>query len=88
MCRVHRSSKSANSYLYNGIVAALISAELEGRSFGEAVLAAASADRCDLLIEGAFTRNRLRQMMFGGATSHITQICKIHGALQKQLPLP
>ena len=46
-------------------------AELEGRSTGEAVLDAARAKGCDLLVKGAFTRNRLRQMVFGGATSHI-----------------
>jgi len=37
------------------------------------VLAAAGAEGCDLLIKGAFTRNRLRQMIFGGATSHIME---------------
>jgi nucleotide-binding universal stress UspA family protein len=34
---------------------------------------AAKAEGCDLLVKGAFTRNRLRQMIFGGATSHIMQ---------------
>jgi nucleotide-binding universal stress UspA family protein len=58
---------------YNGIAAELMSIELEGRDTGEAVLAAAKADGCDLLIKGAFTRNRLRQTIFGGATSHIMQ---------------
>jgi nucleotide-binding universal stress UspA family protein len=58
---------------YNGITAELLSVELEGRSTGEAVLAAAKADNSDLLIKGAFTRNRLRQTIFGGATSHIMQ---------------
>lgn len=57
----------------NGIVAESMSVELEGRSTGEAVLDAARARGCDLLIKGAFTRNRLRQMVFGGATSHILQ---------------
>jgi len=56
---------------YNGIAAEPASVEVEGRSTGEAVLAAAAAEGCDLLIKGAFTRNRLRQMIFGGATSHI-----------------
>jgi nucleotide-binding universal stress UspA family protein len=55
----------------NGIAAEPVSVELEGRSTGEAVLAAAEAEGADLLIKGAFTRNRLRQMIFGGATSHI-----------------
>jgi nucleotide-binding universal stress UspA family protein len=38
---------------------------------GGAVLAAASAAGCDLLIKGAYTQSRLRQMIFGGATNHI-----------------
>jgi len=59
--------------VYNDIPAELLSVDLEGRSTGEAVLAAAKADGCDLLIKGAFTRNRLRQTIFGGATSHIMQ---------------
>src|ERR1700730_13904132 len=58
---------------YNGIAAETMSIELAGRSTGEAVLAAAKAEGCDLLVKGAFTRNRLRQMIFGGATSHIMQ---------------
>src|SRR5262245_2350559 len=56
---------------YNGIAAEPIHIQLEGRSTGEAVLAAAKAEGCDLLVKGAFTRHRLRQMIFGGATSHI-----------------
>jgi nucleotide-binding universal stress UspA family protein len=32
-----------------------------------------AAESCDLLIKEAFTRNRLRKMIFGGATSHIMQ---------------
>jgi nucleotide-binding universal stress UspA family protein len=51
--------------------AELVNIGLEGRSTGEAVLAAAKANGCDLLIKGAFTRTRLRQTIFGGATSHV-----------------
>src|SRR5215468_11570533 len=58
---------------YNNIAAELVSVELEGRSTGEAVLAAAETEGADLLIKGAFTRHRLRQMIFGGATSYIMQ---------------
>jgi nucleotide-binding universal stress UspA family protein len=58
---------------YNGIAAEPMSIELHGRSTGEAVLAAANAEGCDLLVKGAFTRARLRQMIFGGATSHIME---------------
>jgi nucleotide-binding universal stress UspA family protein len=59
--------------LYNDIAAEPVSIKAEGRSTGAAVLDAARARGCDLLIKGAFTRNRLRQMIFGGATSHIME---------------
>jgi len=55
----------------NGIAAKPVRVEIENRSTGEAVLAAAKAEGCDLLVKGAFTRSRLRQLVFGGATSHI-----------------
>jgi nucleotide-binding universal stress UspA family protein len=38
---------------------------------GEAVLSAAASLGCDLLIKGAYTQSRIRQMIFGGATSYI-----------------
>jgi nucleotide-binding universal stress UspA family protein len=38
---------------------------------GEAILSEAKALGCDLLVKGAYTQSRLRQMFFGGATSHI-----------------
>jgi nucleotide-binding universal stress UspA family protein len=38
---------------------------------GEAILSEAAALGCDLLVKGAYTQSRLRQMIFGGATSHI-----------------
>jgi nucleotide-binding universal stress UspA family protein len=56
---------------YNGIAAESMQVQLKGRSAGEAVLAASKAEGCDLLIKGAFTRHRLRQMIFGGTTSHV-----------------
>ena len=34
-------------------------------------MAQAAARQCDLLIKGAYTQSRLRQMIFGGATRHI-----------------
>jgi nucleotide-binding universal stress UspA family protein len=55
----------------NGIGAKPMNVEIGNRSTGEAILAAAKSEGCDLLVKGAFTRNRLRQMIFGGATSHI-----------------
>jgi nucleotide-binding universal stress UspA family protein len=55
----------------NGIPAAAMTVGLEGRNTGEAILAAAQTLGCDLLIKGAYTQSRLRQMIFGGATRHI-----------------
>jgi nucleotide-binding universal stress UspA family protein len=55
----------------NGIAATSKTVGLEGKSTGEAILRAAKAEGCDFLVKGAFTQSRLRQMIFGGATSHI-----------------
>ena len=55
----------------NGIAAKPMTIGLEGRNTGEAILRASKAEGCDLLVKGAFTQSRLRQMIFGGATSHI-----------------
>ena len=41
------------------------------RTVGEIFLTEAEAIGCDLLVKGAYTQSRLRQMIFGGATSHI-----------------
>jgi nucleotide-binding universal stress UspA family protein len=55
----------------NGIVAAPMKVELDGRNTGEAILAAAQSLGCDLLVKGAYTQSRLRQWIFGGATQHV-----------------
>jgi nucleotide-binding universal stress UspA family protein len=66
------SADQAVAYLRrDGVAAELMSVSLDGRSTGERVLAAAKAQSCDLLVKGAYTQSRLRQMIFGGATSHI-----------------
>ncbi|GJE46332.1 universal stress protein [Methylobacterium soli] len=46
-------------------------------SSGEVFLAEAQALSSDLLIKGAYTQSRLRQMFFGGATSHILRHAKL-----------
>jgi nucleotide-binding universal stress UspA family protein len=57
----------------NRIVTDLKTAELNGRSTGETVLAVSRSLGCDLLIKGAYTQSRLRQMIFGGATQHVLE---------------
>lgn len=41
------------------------------RSVGRAILEESAEWGADLLVKGAYTQSRLRQMIFGGATSHI-----------------
>jgi nucleotide-binding universal stress UspA family protein len=55
----------------NGVSCEPMTVNPEGRSAGEAILANAASQKCDLLIKGAYTQSRLRQMIFGGATRHI-----------------
>jgi nucleotide-binding universal stress UspA family protein len=55
----------------NGINADLLTAEVNGKTTGEVILATAQSLECDLLIKGAYTQSRLRQMIFGGATQHV-----------------
>ncbi len=38
---------------------------------GEVLLREAAEQGCDLLVKGAYTQSRLRQMIFGGATNHL-----------------
>src|SRR5664280_1096752 len=66
------SAKQLIRYLQcNGIAAEPLAVELDGRNTGEAILATAQSLGCDLLIKGAYTQSRLRQMIFGGATQHV-----------------
>ena len=55
----------------NGVRSEPITVAPAGRSTGEVILARAASLGCDLLIKGAYTQSRLRQMIFGGATRHI-----------------
>ena len=65
-------AEQAVQYLQrNGVAATLLTVDVAGRSTGEAVLAAAQSLNCDLLVKGAYTQSRLRQLIFGGATRHI-----------------
>lgn len=61
----------AESLARAGIVSRLRHVHGEGRSVGEAMLAESQSFGADLLIKGAYTQSRLRQMIFGGGTSHI-----------------
>jgi nucleotide-binding universal stress UspA family protein len=55
----------------NGIESEALTLPGSGASSGEVILQHCEAWGADLLIKGAYTQSRLRQMIFGGATSHI-----------------
>lgn len=66
------SIKDALGHLeVNGVTASEKTLGARGNRPGEALLAEAAAQGADLMIKGAYTQSRLRQMIFGGATSHI-----------------
>jgi nucleotide-binding universal stress UspA family protein len=72
------SIKDAVGYLEaNGIAASDRTATGRGLRPGEVILAEAAALGADLLIKGAYTQSRLRQMIFGGATSHILSAAEL-----------
>lgn len=48
-----------------------------GKSSGEDILEQTEKAGGDLLIKGAYTQSRLRQMIFGGATAHILAKAKL-----------
>jgi nucleotide-binding universal stress UspA family protein len=48
-----------------------------GQQAGEMILAHAKRNNADLLVKGAYTQSRLRQMIFGGATSHILAAAEV-----------
>jgi nucleotide-binding universal stress UspA family protein len=54
-----------------GIAAEALTRRLNTRSPGEAILEEATTLHADLIVKGAYTQSRLRQLIFGGATSHI-----------------
>jgi nucleotide-binding universal stress UspA family protein len=42
-----------------------------GRSAGQTIVDTAVAGGADLIVKGAYTQSRLRQMIFGGMTRHL-----------------
>ncbi len=61
----------AHNLRANGVPAEAVERPAKARGHGEAILEATTALGADLLVKGAYTQSRLRQMIFGGATSHI-----------------
>jgi nucleotide-binding universal stress UspA family protein len=63
----------ARTLRINGIPAQALNVEDEGRPVGEAILVNAKDIGADLLVKGAYTQSRLRQMIFGGPTRYLLE---------------
>ena len=67
----------ARSLKRNGITADTVTINPGKRSAGEAILGKADELGCDLIVKGAYTQSRLRQMIFGGTTRYILANAKL-----------
>ncbi|WP_210484773.1 universal stress protein [Microvirga antarctica] len=65
------ASELVRSLSMHGVRAEAITGADPSNKAGDAILKESAALGCDLLVKGAYTQSRLRQMFFGGATSHI-----------------
>ncbi len=61
----------AHNLRAHGVPAEAVERSAKVRGHGEAILEGAAALGADLLVKGAYAQSRLRQMIFGGATSYI-----------------
>ena len=67
----------ARSLKVNGVSAEPITLKARKGGAGEVLLAKADELGCDLIVKGAYTQSRLRQMIFGGTTRHILANAKL-----------
>jgi nucleotide-binding universal stress UspA family protein len=71
------AEQMARSLAMNGIAAEPITLKPGKRTAGEVLLGKAGELGCDLIVKGAYTQSRLRQMIFGGTTRHILANAKL-----------
>jgi nucleotide-binding universal stress UspA family protein len=67
----------ARALKINGIKAETITLKARKGGAGEVLLSKAEELGCDLIVKGAYTQSRLRQMIFGGTTRHILANAKL-----------
>jgi nucleotide-binding universal stress UspA family protein len=71
------AEQMARSLAMNGVAAEPITLKPGKRPAGEVLLSKADELGCDLIVKGAYTQSRLRQMIFGGTTRHILANAKL-----------
>jgi nucleotide-binding universal stress UspA family protein len=67
----------ARSLAVHGIAADTLTMPAGKAGAGETILKKAAELGCDLIVKGAYTQSRLRQMIFGGTTRHILANAKL-----------
>jgi nucleotide-binding universal stress UspA family protein len=67
----------ARSLAAHGIAAATLTLPSSKANAGDTILKKAAELGCDLIVKGAYTQSRLRQMIFGGTTRHILTNAKL-----------
>jgi nucleotide-binding universal stress UspA family protein len=65
------SSEIAQSLGRHGLKVTSQHVKPGSRSAGQTIVDTAIAGSCDLIVKGAYTQSRLRQMIFGGMTRHL-----------------
>jgi len=65
------SSEIADSLRSHGLNVSSQHVKPGTRSAGQTIVDTAIAGGCDLIVKGAYTQSRLRQMIFGGMTRHL-----------------
>ena len=65
--------EAAGQLRRNDVKASALTVKPEGRTTGETILRQTALLGCDLLVKGAYTQSRVRQLIFGGATRHILE---------------
>jgi nucleotide-binding universal stress UspA family protein len=72
------AARGLREYLgWNGIASVDETIEPEGRAVGHAVLRTCSENGVDMLIMGAYTRSRMRQLILGGVTRYVLENAEI-----------
>jgi len=62
---------------WHGVRAKVSRARNRGGDVGKALTGAASRAKADLLVMGAYTHSRMREMILGGVTNHVLHSAKI-----------
>ena len=65
------AEEMAENLKLHGIAVDTITLKGDNRTAGSVILDRARALGCDLIVKGAYTQSRLRQLIFGGTTRHI-----------------